>query len=127
MGAGWSRDRDAAHGNLLHPLLVIGVQRIQTVNLVVFGLVGRRVARNQQRGDLIERVQRLGALPFLRFVEDQDRSVGLDYIDRSARLKIIQRFINLPVVRVARIERLDVDAHHVDIYFFTVMVRRVGL
>ena len=44
-----SLDGDAAHRDLLHELLVVGVERVEAVDLVVLDLVGRRVAKHHQR------------------------------------------------------------------------------
>ena len=40
--------RDAPHRDLLHELLVVGVQRVQAVHLGVLDLVGGRVAQQHQ-------------------------------------------------------------------------------
>jgi hypothetical protein len=47
--AGQVLDGDAAHGDLLHELLVVGVERVEPVHLGALDLVGRRVAQQQQR------------------------------------------------------------------------------
>ena len=114
ISAAQALDGNAAHRDFLHQLLVVGVQRIQPVNLVVRGFVRRRIAQHHQRVEFLKRVQCLRAFHFLRLVEDQDRPVALDHIDRPARLKIIQLFVNPPRVLAGGIEGLHIDHHHVD-------------
>ena len=114
VGAGQILDRDPAHVDLFHQLLVIGIQRVEAVNLVVLGFVGGRVAHDHQRVEFTEGCQRLGPLHLLRLIEKQDRPIGLDHVDRSAGLEVIQLFVNPPLVSATCSERLDVDDHDVD-------------
>ena len=105
---------DTAHGNFFHQLLVVGVQRIEPVNLVVRRLVGGRVAQHHQRVEVHQGIQRLATLHLLRFIQDQDRAVGTDHVDGLAGLEVVQLFIDAPVVLARCVEGLHVDHHHVD-------------
>ncbi len=105
---------DSADGDFLDQFLVVGVQRIQAVDFVVLCFVCCGVAQDHQRVELGQRFNRLPSLHLLRLIQNQDRSVRLDHIDRLPRLKIIQLFINPPGVLPGRVERLHVDDHHVD-------------
>ncbi len=78
------------------PLLVVGVQGIEAVDLVVRGPVGGRVAKDHQRFELGQRLQRLFALISVVHPES-GWAVAADHIDRLARLEIV------PVVLDARL------------------------
>ena len=106
--------RDAAHGDLLHQLLVVGVQRVQAVNLVVRCLVRGRVAQQHQGLELLQGFQGLCAFHLLRFVQDQDGSVRADDINRAARLEVVQHLVNAAVVSPTGGKGLHVDDHDVD-------------
>ena len=114
IGAGQALYRDAAHVDLLHQPLVVGVQSVEPVDLVVFGLVGGRVAHDEQRVELAERVERLGSFHLLRLVEKQDRPVGLDHVDGATGLEVVQLLVDASVVLALGVECLDVDHHDVD-------------
>ena len=105
---------DAAHGNLLHQLLVVGVQRVQAVNLVVRCLVRGRVAQHHQGLELLQGLQGLCALHLLGFVQDQDGAVRTDDINRTARLEIVQHLVDTAVVGTTGGKGLHVDDHDVD-------------
>ena len=114
VGAGQPAGLDAAHRDLLDQLLVVGVQRVQPVNAVVLGPVGRGIAQDEQRLELWQRLHRRRAFHLLRLVQDQDRPVRGDHVDGLARLEVVQLFIDAPVVGPACVERLDIDHHHVN-------------
>ncbi|MNN61631.1 hypothetical protein D3C81_1768770 [compost metagenome] len=84
------------------------------MDLVVLGLVGSRVAHDEQRVELAERFEGFGPLHLLRFIEKQDRAVGLDHIDGPPRLEVVQLLVDPPLVCPAGGECLDVDHHDVD-------------
>ena len=106
------------YGNLFHQLLLVGIQRIQPVNLVVLGLVGGRIAQHKQWAELDQRIQCFAAFHFLGFVQNEDGPVGADHIDRPAGLEAVQLLVDTKVIlefAFARcIECLDVDHHHID-------------
>ena len=106
--------RDAAHSDLFHQLLVVGVDGIEPIHLVVLGLVGGGVAQDHQRVEFRELLGGRLALHLLRFIQDQDRTVFPDDIDGPAGLELIQLQINAPGIFAASIERLHVDDHHID-------------
>ena len=110
--SGQAFDRDAPHGDLLDQLLVVGVKGVEAVDLVVLDLVGRRVAQHHQRVEPRQCLQRLGGADLLRLVDDDDRAVGADHVDRAARLEVVEFLVDAPVVLPGGVERLDVDDHH---------------
>ena len=105
---------DAAHLDLLHKLLVVGIYRIEPIHLVVLRLVRGGVAQDHQRVELRQLLCRGLALHLLRLIQNHDGAVLFDDVDRTARLKIIQLQIDAPGILAAGIERLHVDDHHVD-------------
>ena len=84
------------------------------MDFVVLGFVRSRVAHNHQRIELAKGRQRLGPFHLLRLIEKQNRSVSLDDVDRAARLKVIQLFIDPPLISTTGGERLHVDDHDVN-------------
>ena len=114
VGPGQAAHRDAAHGDFLHQLLVVGVESIEPVNLGVLLPVGGGIAENHQRREFLEGVHRLGAFHLLRLVEDHDGAVAGDHVDGAAGLKVVQFLINAPGILTAGVEGLDVDHHDVD-------------
>ena len=110
--AGEALHRDAAHRDLLDELLGVSVERIQPVDLVVLDLVGRRVAEQEERVEVCERLLRLRAPDLLRLIDDHDRPVRRDDVDGLARLEVVEHIVDAPVVLPGRVERLDVDDHH---------------
>lgn len=110
-------DRDTTHGNLLHQLLVVCVDRVETVHLGALDLVGRRVAQSEQRVEQAERLQRLRGLlrvtlDPLRLVDDQNRTVRRDHVDRLARLEVVEHLVDAAGILAGGVERLDIDDHH---------------
>ena len=110
--SGESFHGDAPHGDLLHELLVVGVQRVESVHLRVIDLVRGRVPEQHQCVEPGQRFQRLGCADLLRLVDDHDRAVGADDIDRAAGLEVIEFVVDAPVVLAGGVEGLDVDDHH---------------
>jgi hypothetical protein len=90
---------------------------VEPVNLGPLDLVGRRVPKREQSLEQAERLERLGrllavALDLLRLVDDQDRAVRRDHVDRLAGLEVVKHLINGTGVLACRVERLDVDDNH---------------
>ena len=50
----------------------------------------------------------------MRLVQDQDRAVFGDHIDRASGLEIVQLIVNSPVIRSCGRKGLDVDHHYID-------------
>jgi hypothetical protein len=115
--AGQVLDGNAPHRDLLHELLVVGIDRVEPVHLGAFDLVGRRVSQGISGVERPKCLQRLGRLlritfDLLRLVDDEDRSVGSDDIDGPAGLEVVEHFVDPTGVLAGGIERLDVDDHH---------------
>jgi hypothetical protein len=107
---------DAAHGDLLHELLVVGIQCVEPVHLGALDLVRRRVPQREQGVERAEppatsRLLRI-ALDLLRLVDDQDWPVRRDHVDRLARLEVVEHLVDAAGVLAGGVERLDVDDHH---------------
>ena len=79
----------------------------------MFGPVRSGIAQHEERAELGQGLDSGLALHLLRLIEDEDRPVGSNHIDRFARLEIIQRVINPAVILAAGVERLDVHHHHI--------------
>ncbi|MNF87476.1 hypothetical protein D3C84_699440 [compost metagenome] len=62
--------RDTAHRDLLHQLLVVGVERIEPMDLVVIGLVSSGVTQHHQGVKVHQRIQRLTTFHLLRLIQD---------------------------------------------------------
>ena len=105
---------DAACRDLLHELLVVGVQRVQPVHRVVLRLVRRRVPQDHQGIELLQRIRRLLPFHLLRLVQHQDRTVGSDHVDGPAALEAVLLLVDAPLIRPGRVERLHVDDHDID-------------
>ena len=109
-------DRDAAHGDLLHEFLVVCVHGVEAVHLGALDPVGRRVAQCEQGVEQPQRLQRLGrllcvALDLLRLVNDQNRPVRRDHVDRLARLEVVKHLVDAAGILAGGVERLNVDDH----------------
>ncbi len=75
---------DAMDADLFDQLPGIGIEGVEPVDLVVLGFVGGGVAQDEERVELLERVRGFLALHLLRFIENEDRMVCLDYVDGAA-------------------------------------------
>ena len=84
------------------------------MDLVVMGPVRRGIPQNHQRPELFKRFQRLRALHLLRFVQNQNGTVGADDINGATRLEVVQFLVNPAVLLPGGVERLNVDDHHID-------------
>ena len=84
------------------------------MNTVVLGSVCGRITQDHQRLELGQSLHGGFAFHLLRFIQNQYGAVGGDYIDRLARLKVIQLVVDSAVVLAPRVEGLDVHHHDVD-------------
>ena len=103
---------DAADGDLLDQFLVVSIECVEAVDLGVLDLVGSRVTQHHEGVELGQRVQGFVGANLLRLVDDDDRPVRLDNVDGLAGLEVVQDVIDTPLVLAGRVERLDVDDHH---------------
>ena len=93
---------------------VIGVQGVQTVHHVVRLPVGGGVAQGEQGVELAQALPSLAALHALGLVNDENRPGGRDDVDGAAAPEAVRPLVDDPLVP-ARVERLHVDDHNVDI------------
>ena len=113
-------DLKALDLDLLDQPLVEGVQRIQHIDEVVMLGVGSRVVEGEQRIEVLQCLLRHIAAHLLRLVQNNDRTVRLDNIDRSAGTELIPfgvddaGFLTLAVLFQRGGKRLRVDDHHID-------------
>jgi len=84
------------------------------MDLVVGGAVGGRVTQDHQWLKLGQRLKRLFALHFLRFIQNHNRAIAADHVNWPARLEVIQFIVYTAIILTGGIERLDVDNHNVD-------------
>ena len=87
------------------------------MHLGALDLVGGRVPQREQGVEPGQRLQRLRrllrvALDLLRLVDDEDRPVGRDHVDRPAGLEVVEHLVDAAGVLAGGVERLDVDDHH---------------
>ena len=94
-------------------MLIIGVQRVEPIDHVIFFLVCSGIAQRKERLELFEAFLGLLALHTLRLVDDQNRIRLCNNIDGLAAAEGIKFFVNDALV-LAGIERLHVDDHDVD-------------
>ena len=113
-------DLKALDLDFLDQPLVEGVQRIQHIDEVVMLGVGSRVVEREQRIEVFQRLLRHIAAHLLWLVQNNDRTVCLDNIDRAAGAKFIPfgvddtGFFALTVLFQRGGKRLRVDDHHID-------------
>ena len=105
--------RHTEGGNFLDQMLIIGVQRVEPIDHVVFFLVRGGIAQRKERLELFEAFLGLLALHTLRLVDDQNRIRLCNNIDGLAAVEGIKFFVNDALV-LAGIERLHIDDHDVD-------------
>ena len=74
---------DAADGDLLDQFLVVGIERVEAVDLGVLDLVGGRVTQHHEGVEPRKCFQRLRSADFLRLVDDDDGPVRADDVDGS--------------------------------------------
>ena len=85
-------------------------------------LVGGRVVQAEQRVKLLQAFLRGRATHFLRLIQDDDRAVCFDDVDRSAAAKIIQLCTDTPCIFTTSIECLNIDDHDVDICALAIII-----
>ena len=106
--------------NLLNELFVEGIQSIQYIHKVVLLGMGSRVVEAKQGVEVFECLLRNLTAHFLRLVQNDDRSVRLDNINRTARAELITlgvnntSFLALAVLFQGRSESLRIDNHDID-------------
>ena len=121
-------DLKAFDFDFLDQPLIVSVQRIQNVNQIVLLGVGSRVVQREKRIELLQGFLR-GRVLFthlLRFVQNQDRAVGGNHINRAAGAELVPLGVNnsrsgitlaafhvLVLVHGCR-KRLCVDDHDID-------------
>lgn len=84
--------------------------------------MGGRVVQAEQRVKLLQAFLRGRATHFLWLIQDNDRAVCFDYINRSAASEIIQLCTDTPCIFTAGIECLNIDDHDVDIRALAVII-----
>ena len=106
--------------NFFYKSLIESVQSIQHVNKVVLRAMRCRIIDGEQRIEVFECLLRYVAPHFLRLVQDDNRSVCLDNVDRTTGCKLItlgiddSRFLALAVLFERGCKRLRVDNHDVN-------------
>ena len=106
--------------NLLNQSLVEGIQSIEHIHEVVLGLVGCRVVKTEQRIKVFKCLLGNVATHLLGFVQNDDRTVRLDNINRTARTKLISLgvddscFLGLAVLFEGGGKCLGIDNHYID-------------
>ena len=114
------------HLDLLHKARIVGIHRIQHIDKIVPLRVRRRIVQRKERGELRERLLRHRVLlsHLLRLIENEDRAVRRDHIDRTARaeriaLRVDDARLLVPAAPLNRLllvqrgsKRLRVDDHH---------------
>ena len=82
--------------------------------------VGGRIVEREQRVEIFQRLLRYIAAHFLRLIQDDDRAVCFDNINRAARAELITFRVNDARLFAASVlfqrgcKRLCVDDHHID-------------
>ena len=114
------------HLDLLHQTRIVGIHRIQHIDEIVPLRVRRRIVQRKEGSELRERLLRHRALlpHLLRLIENEDRTVRRDHIDRTTRaeriaLRVDDARLLVPAASLDRLllvqrgsERLRVDDHH---------------
>ena len=113
-------DLKALDLDFLDQPLVEGIQRIQHIHQIVpFGVSGGIVER-EQRVKVLQRLLRNIAAHLLRLVQNDDRAVCLNNINRAAGAELIALRVNDARLFTASVlfqrgcKRLRVDDHHID-------------
>ena len=114
------------HLDLLHQTRIVGIHRIQHIDEIVPLRVRCRIVQRKEGSELRERLLRHRALlpHLLRLIENEDRTVRRNHIDRTARaeriaLRVDDARLLVPAAPLDRLlliqrgsERLRVDDHH---------------
>ena len=121
-------DLKAFDFDLFDQPLVVSVQRIQNVNQIVLLGMGSRVVQREKRGEFFQGFLsgRVLFAHLLRFIQNQDRAVGCNHINRAAGAELIPLGVDnsrsgitlatfhvLVLVHGCR-KRLRVDDHDID-------------
>lgn len=80
---------DAADGDPLDQLLVVGIECVEAVYLGVLDPVCRGVAQHHEGVELGQRFQGPVGTDLLRLVDNDDRPVRLNDVDRLAGLEVV--------------------------------------
>ena len=113
-------DLEALDLNFLDQPFVEGIQRIQHIHQIVMLCVGGRIVEREQRVEIFQCLLRYIAAHFLRLVQNNDRTVRLNNINRAARAELIALRVNDARLFAASVlfqrgcKRLCVDDHHID-------------
>ena len=111
----------AHHLNLLHQLLVVGIQCVEHIHRVVRLLVCGRVVECEERVEAYQCRLRGCASHLLRFVENDDGAVGGNHVDGAARSErvtlVVDDACRLVVGTLLQrgVKGLGVDDHHADV------------
>jgi len=110
----------AFYFDLLNELLVESIKSIQNIHKVVFLCVGCGIVQAEQRVKVFKCFLCNFTAHFLRLVKNDNRSICLDNINRSARTELVTlgidntSFLAFAVLFQRRSESLRVDNHYVD-------------
>ena len=99
---------------LFDEFFVERIQRVQNIHKIVLRFVRRRKIHRKKRVKAGKCLLRCRAAHLLRLVQNDNRTVARNDVDGSAALEVVQLLIDAPCVCAARIERLNVDDHHMD-------------
>ena len=80
--------------NFLDQTLIEGIQRIQHINSIVLNCMSCRIIQAEQRIKVLQRLLGNSTAHFLRLVQNDNGSVRLDNINRTARTKLITLGVN---------------------------------
>ena len=113
-------DLKALDLNFLDQPFVEGIQRIQHIHQIVPFDVGGGIVEREQRVEIFQRLLRYIAAHLLRLVQNDDRAVCLNNINRAAGTELIPfgidntGFLALAILFQRGGKRLRVDNHHID-------------
>ena len=113
-------DLKALDLDFLDQPFVEGIQRIQHIHQIVMLCVGGRIVEREQRVKVFQRLLCNIAAHLLRLVQDDDRAVCFDNINRAAGAELVPFGIDDTRLFAASVllqrggERLRVDNHHID-------------
>ena len=113
-------DLKALNFDLFHQTLVKRVKCIQHIDEVMLCFMGRGIIECKQRIEVFQRLLRHLAAHLLRLVQNQNRTVRLDNVDRSAGAELVALRIDNTALFILcalfqrRRKRLRIDDHHVD-------------
>ncbi|CDA63006.1 unknown [Clostridium sp. CAG:169] len=108
------------HLNFLNQTLIKRIQSIQYINCVMLNSVGCGIVQGKQWIKILKCFLCNSSTHFLRFIQNNDRSVCLDNINRTARAKFITLRVNdtgfftSAIFFQGRSKRLRIDNHYID-------------